>query len=108
MVMLDAVIRLLPGALGDADSAQQDSFMDGLLDCSHYTRPEEIDGMTVPAILQSGNHEAIRQWRLQQALSRTWRRRPDLLQERTLTPEEEKFLAEIIAASGDAEQVQEQ
>ena len=108
MVMLDAVIRLLPGALGDADSAQQDSFMDGLLDCPHYTRPEEIDGMTVPAVLQSGNHEAIRQWRLQQALSRTRERRPDLLQDRQLTPEEEKFLAEISAASGDAEQVQEQ
>ncbi len=108
MTVLDAVIRLLPGALGDADSAQQDSFMDGLLDCPHYTRPEEIDGMTVPGILQSGNHEAIRQWRLQQALSRTWRRRPDLLRGRELTPEEEKFLAEIIAASGDAEQVQEQ
>jgi tRNA (guanine37-N1)-methyltransferase len=108
MVMLDAVIRLLPGALGDADSAEQDSFMDGLLDCPHYTRPEEIDGMTVPAVLQSGNHEVIRQWRLQQALSRTRERRPDLLQNRQLSPEEEKFLAEIIAASGDAEQVQEQ
>ena len=108
MVMLDAVIRLLPGALGDADSAQQDSFMDGLLDCPHYTRPEEIDGMTVPAVLQSGNHEAIRRWRLQQALLRTRERRPDLLQDRRLSPEEEKFLAEISAASGDAEQVQEQ
>ena len=108
MVMLDAVIRLLPGVLGDADSAEQDSFMDGLLDCPHYTRPEEIDGMTVPAVLQSGNHEAIRRWRLQQALSRTRERRPDLLQDRELTPEEEKFLAEISAASGDAEQVQEQ
>jgi tRNA (guanine37-N1)-methyltransferase len=108
MVMLDAVIRLLPGVLGDADSAQQDSFMDGLLDCPHYTRPETIDGMAVPAVLQSGNHDAIRQWRLQQALLRTWMRRPDLLQDRPLTPEEEKFLAEISAASGDAEQVQEQ
>ena len=77
--------------------------MDGLLDCPHYTRPEKIDGMAVPAVLQSGNHEAIRRWRLQQALSRTWRRRPDLLQDRALTTEEEKFLAEIIAASGDAE-----
>ncbi len=108
MVMLDAVIRLLPEVLGDADSAQQDSFMDGLLDCPHYTRPETIDGMTVPSVLQSGNHDAIRRWRLQQALSRTWRRRPDLLQDRPLTAEEEKFLAEISAASGDAEQVQEQ
>jgi tRNA (guanine37-N1)-methyltransferase len=108
MVLLDTVIRLLPGVLGDADSAEQDSFMDGLLDCPHYTRPETVDGMTVPAVLQSGNHEAIRRWRLQQALSRTWRRRNDLLQDRPLTPEEEKFLAEIIAASGDAEQVEEQ
>ena len=82
--------------------------MDGLLDCPHYTRPEEIDGMTVPAVLQSGNHEAIRRWRLQQALLRTRERRPDLLQDRRLSPEEEKFLAEISAASGDAEQVQEQ
>jgi tRNA (guanine37-N1)-methyltransferase len=108
MVVIDAVIRLLPGVLGDADSAEQDSFMDGLLDCPHYTRPETIDGMTVPAVLQSGDHEAIRRWRLHQALSRTRHRRPDLLQGRPLTAEEEKFLAEIIAASGDAEQVEEQ
>lgn len=108
MVVLDAVIRLLPGTLGDADSAQQDSFMDGLLDCPHYTRPDEIDGMAVPAVLQSGNHDAIRRWRLRQALLRTLRRRPDLLRDRRLTAEEEKLLAEISAASGDAEQVQEQ
>lgn len=108
MTILDAVIRLLPGVLGDADSAEQDSFMDGLLDCPHYTRPDEIDGMKVPAVLQSGNHDAIRRWRLQQALLRTMKRRPDLLQGRQLTAEEEKFLAEISAASGDAEQVQEQ
>ncbi|MCU7847165.1 MAG: tRNA (guanosine(37)-N1)-methyltransferase TrmD [Candidatus Thiodiazotropha sp. (ex Lucinoma kastoroae)] len=108
MVVLDAVIRLLPGALGDADSAQQDSFMDGLLDCPHYTRPDEIDGLSVPSVLQSGNHDAIRRWRLQQALMRTNRRRPDLLQGRHMTVEEEQFLAEIIAASGDAEQTQEQ
>ncbi|MEJ2611164.1 MAG: tRNA (guanosine(37)-N1)-methyltransferase TrmD [Candidatus Thiodiazotropha sp.] len=103
MVILDAVIRLLPGALGDADSAQQDSFMDGLLDCPHYTRPEKIDSRSVPAVLQSGNHEAIRRWRLQQALRRTRERRPDLLLGRTLTLEEETFLAEISAASGDAD-----
>ncbi|MEJ2692322.1 MAG: tRNA (guanosine(37)-N1)-methyltransferase TrmD [Candidatus Thiodiazotropha sp.] len=108
MVVLDAVIRLLPGVLGDADSAEQDSFMDGLLDCPHYTRPETVDGMTVPAVLQSGNHDAIRRWRLHQALSRTWRRRADLLSDRKLTAEEEKYLAEISAASGDAEQEQEQ
>ncbi|MEW8656480.1 MAG: tRNA (guanosine(37)-N1)-methyltransferase TrmD, partial [Candidatus Thiodiazotropha endolucinida] len=108
MVVLDAVIRLIPGALGDADSAQQDSFMDGLLDCPHYTRPEQIDGMSVPLVLQGGNHDAIRRWRLQQALKRTRERRPDLLQDRQMTVEEEKLLAEIIAASGDAEQTQEQ
>jgi tRNA (guanine37-N1)-methyltransferase len=108
MTILDAVIRLLPGVLGDADSAQQDSFMDGLLDCPHYTRPEAVDGMQVPTVLQSGNHDAIRRWRLQQALARTLARRPDLLTGRQLTAEEEKFLAEISAASGDAEQVQEQ
>jgi len=108
MVVLDAVIRLLPGALGDADSAQQDSFMDGLLDCPHYTRPDEVDGMAVPSVLQSGNHDAIRYWRLRQALLRTLRRRPDLLRDRRLSAEEEKLLAEISAASGDAEQVQEQ
>jgi tRNA (guanine37-N1)-methyltransferase len=108
MVMLDAVIRLLPGVLGDADSAQQDSFMDGLLDCPHYTRPEQIDGMSVPAVLQGGNHNAIRRWRFKQALKRTRERRPDLLLGRQMTAEEEKLLAEIIAASGDAEQTQEQ
>jgi tRNA (guanine37-N1)-methyltransferase len=108
MVVLDVLIRLLPGALGDADSALQDSFMDGLLDCPHYTRPEEIDSMTVPPVLQSGNHEAIRRWRLQQALKRTQTRRPDLLKNRCLTAEEKTFLAEISAASGDAKQTQEQ
>ncbi|MEW8508622.1 MAG: tRNA (guanosine(37)-N1)-methyltransferase TrmD [Candidatus Thiodiazotropha sp.] len=108
MVVLDAVIRLIPGTLGDADSAQQDSFMDGLLDCPHYTRPVEIDGMSVPPVLQGGNHDAIRCWRLQQALKRTLERRPDLLRDRRMSADEEKLLAEIIAASGDAEQTQEQ
>ena len=108
MVVIDAVIRLLPDVLGDADSAVQDSFMDGLLDCPHYTRPEEIDSMSVPSVLQSGNHEAIRRWRLQQALKRTLARRPELLEDRQLTAEEKTFLAEISAASGDAKQTQEQ
>ncbi|MCG7872272.1 MAG: tRNA (guanosine(37)-N1)-methyltransferase TrmD [Candidatus Thiodiazotropha lotti] len=108
MVVIDAVIRLLPDVLGDADSAVQDSFMDGLLDCPHYTRPEEIDSMSVPPVLQSGNHEAIRRWRLQQALKRTLARRPELLENRQLTAEEKTFLAEISAASGDAKQTQEQ
>jgi tRNA (guanine37-N1)-methyltransferase len=108
MVMMDAVIRLLPGALGAADSAAQDSFMDGLLDCPHYTRPEQIDGMAVPRVLQSGNHGLVRRWRLQQALRRTRERRPDLLERRGMTSEERRLLDEINAASGDAEQIQEQ
>ena len=108
MVMMDVVIRLLPGVLGAADSAEQDSFMDGLLDCPHYTRPEQIDGMAVPKVLQSGNHELIRRWRLQQALKRTRERRSDLLNQRDMTPEEMRLLDEINAASGDAEQIQEQ
>ncbi len=108
MVLMDSVIRLLPGVLGAAESAEQDSFMDGLLDCPHYTRPELIDGMQVPKILQSGNHELIRRWRLKQALERTLRRRPDLLQGRRMTAEEEKLFNEIRAASGDAEREQEQ
>jgi len=108
MVMMDAVIRLRPGVLGAAESAAQDSFMDGLLDCPHYTRPEKIDGMAVPDVLQSGNHELIRRWRLQQALGRTRKRRPDLLERRELSSEERRLLDEIKAASGDAEQIQEQ
>ena len=95
MVVMDSVIRLLPGALGHADSALQDSFNDGLLDCPHYTRPEEILGRPVPEVLKSGNHELIRQWRLQQALGRTWLRRPDLLQDRQLSDEERKLLDEF-------------
>jgi tRNA (guanine37-N1)-methyltransferase len=108
MVVLDSLIRLLPGVLGATDSAEQDSFMDGLLDYPHYTRPEEIDGMSVPPVLQGGNHEAIRRWRLHQALQRTWERRPDLIRGRRMTAEDEKILAEIIATSGDVQQTQEQ
>ena len=98
MVMMDAVIRLLPGVLGHVDSAEQDSYGDGLLDCPHYTRPEEIDGRTVPEVLTSGNHELIRRWRLQQALGRTWLRRPDLLENRRLSSEEQVLLDEFIRA----------
>ncbi|MBL3588347.1 MAG: tRNA (guanosine(37)-N1)-methyltransferase TrmD [gamma proteobacterium endosymbiont of Lamellibrachia anaximandri] len=108
MVLMDAVIRLLPGVLGAADSAEQDSFMDGLLDCPHYTRPEQIDGVGVPPVLQGGNHEAIRHWRLEQAMKRTLERRPDLLKGRRMTAEEQTILDEIGLASGDAEQEQEQ
>ncbi len=98
MVLMDAVIRLLPGVLGHADSAQQDSYTDGLLDCPHYTRPEEIAGRTVPEVLKSGNHELIRRWRLQQALGRTWLRRPELLEGRALSGEEQYLLDDFIRA----------
>lgn len=97
MVLIDAVTRLLPGALGDPESAAQDSFADGLLDCPHYTRPECIDGRTVPAPLLGGDHAAIRHWRQQQALGRTWLRRPELLARRALTPEQRDLLAGFIA-----------
>lgn len=96
MVVIDAVTRQLPGVLGHQLSAQEDSFADGLLDCPHYTRPEVYQGQAVPEILLSGNHEAIRRWRLKQALGRTLERRPDLLKGRAVTPEEEKLLAEYI------------
>ena len=94
MVLIDAVIRMVPGALGHALSAEQDSFTDGLLDCPHYTRPEDFEGMRVPEVLLSGNHELIRRWRLKQSLGRTWLRRPDLLQARNLTEEQQKLLTE--------------
>mgnify|MGYP001546886857 FL=1 len=94
MVVIDAVTRQLPGVLGHEQSAQEDSFADGLLDCPHYTRPEEYRGRQVPEVLLSGNHEEIRRWRLKQALGRTFERRPDLLAGRALTPEEETLLAE--------------
>ncbi len=96
MVILDAVIRLLPGALGHEESAAQDSYMNGLLDFPQYTRPEELEGRRVPEVLRSGDHEAIRRWRLQQALGRTWLRRPELLARRRLSEEERELLEEYI------------
>lgn len=93
MVVMDAVIRHLPGVLGHAQSAQEDSFADGLLDCPHYTRPEVWEGRLVPEVLLSGDHQRIRRWRLKQALGRTLERRPDLLEGRALTSEEEELLA---------------
>jgi tRNA (guanine37-N1)-methyltransferase len=95
MVVIDAVSRQLPGVLGHALSAAQDSFAEGLLDCPHYTRPEEYRGRRVPEILLSGNHEMIRRWRLKQSLARTLSRRPELLEGRDLTTEEDELLAEI-------------
>ena len=94
-VLIDAVTRLLPGVLGDEQSAQQDSFMDGLLDCQHYTRPEEFEGLAVPPVLLSGDHGAIERWRKMQSLGRTWLRRPDLLEELALDTESEALLAEF-------------
>jgi tRNA (guanine37-N1)-methyltransferase len=95
MALIDAVVRQLPGALGDAASAVEESFADGLLDCPQYTRPETYSGRQVPEVLLSGHHENIRRWRLKQALGRTWLRRPDLLAARKLSAEEERLLEEF-------------
>ena len=102
MVLIDAVTRLLPGALGHVDSAEEDSFTDGLLDCPHYTRPEVYADKRVPEVLLSGNHEHIRRWRLQQSLGRTWERRADLLDSRSLSGEEKKLLEEYIRQRDDS------
>jgi tRNA (guanine37-N1)-methyltransferase len=95
MVMIDAIVRQLPGVLNDATSAVEDSFVAGLLDCPHYTRPEVFDDMPVPEVLLSGDHKRIRRWRLKESLARTRKRRPDLLAHRGLTAEETQLLAEI-------------
>jgi tRNA (guanine37-N1)-methyltransferase len=94
MVFMDALIRQLPGALGHKESANQDSFSDGILDCPHYTRPEKYEGIDVPEVLLSGNHEKIRQWRLEQSLLRTKQRRPDLLEKLELDDEQKALLKE--------------
>jgi tRNA (guanine37-N1)-methyltransferase len=95
MVVIDCIVRQLPGVLGDAESASQDSFVNGLLDCPHYTRPEVYEGEPVPQVLLSGNHAEIRRWRLKQALGRTWQRRPDLLRQRALSDDERGLLEEF-------------
>ena len=95
MVMVDSIIRLVPGVLGHDMSAVEDSFVDGLLDCPHYTRPEVYEGMSVPDVLLSGDHAKIKNWRLKQALGRTWQRRPDLLAERQLSDVEQALLQEF-------------
>lgn len=100
LVVIDAVARLLPGVLGDAASATEDSFGDGLLEGPQYTRPEVWEGRPVPAVLLGGNHAAIRRWRLMQALGRTWQKRPDLLARRALTADERAMLEEFCAAAG--------
>ena len=93
LALMDALIRQLPGALNDADSAAEDSFANGLLDCPHYTRPEVWQGMAVPEVLKSGNHAAIARWRLQQSLTITATHRPDLLAQRSLSKQEQDILA---------------
>ena len=95
MALIDACVRQLPGALGDEQSALEESFAAGLLDCPHYTRPELYAGERVPEVLLSGHHENIRRWRLKQALGRTWLRRPELLQARGMSKEEQALLAEF-------------
>jgi tRNA (guanine37-N1)-methyltransferase len=100
-VLIDSVARLLPGVLGHEDSPTQESFVEGLLDYPHYTRPETVDGMAVPAVLMSGDHAAIRRWRLKQSLGRTWQRRPDLLANRGLAADEELLLREFQAEDAD-------
>lgn len=97
MVCIDAMTRLIPGALGHEESARQDSFSGGLLDCPHYTRPEEYLGDRVPAVLMNGNHREIETWREQQALGRTWQRRPDLLESIELDARQLALLDEFIA-----------
>ncbi len=93
MVLIEALVRYLPGVLGNAGSVEADSFSDDMLDWPHYTRPEDFEGARVPAPLLTGNHEEIRRWRLTQALGQTWLRRPDLLAQKQLTEEERQLLA---------------
>lgn len=95
MNVIDAVARFIPGVLGHQQSAEEDSFSNGLLDCPHYTRPEVLDDKSVPQVLLSGNHEKIRQWRQFQSLQRTWTRRPELLTDLALTAEQQQMLDQI-------------
>ena len=96
LVVIDALARLIPGTLNDGESAAQDSFMNGLLDCPHYTRPEDLDGRRVPEVLLSGDHAAIRRWRMREMLGRTWLRRPELLKRLELSAEQQKLLQDFI------------
>lgn len=102
MVFIDAIIRLLPGSLGHLSSAEQDSFMNGLLDCPHYTRPAIVNGLEVPAVLLGGNHRDIERWRRKQMLGRTWLRRPDLLEKIELNETDKLLLAEFKREQGDS------
>jgi len=100
MAVVDAVVRLLPGVLGDTESAEQDSFEEGLLDCPHYTRPEQVEGRSVPSVLLSGDHAQIARWRYKQALGRSYLRRPDLVEELKLDGEQRALLDEYLRESG--------
>lgn len=104
LTVIDAVARLLPGALGDERSSEEDSFGQGLLDWPHYTRPEVFEGRTVPPVLLSGDHAGIGRWRLKCAVERTWRRRPDLIAGAKLAPEAQRALNELLAAQAAAEE----
>ncbi len=95
LIVIDAITRLLPGVLGDEASAQQDSHADGLLDCPHFTRPEQLEGHAVPEVLLGGNHADIDSWRMKQALGRTWQRRPDLLKNKNLSAEQNYLLQQF-------------
>ena len=97
MVLIDAMLRTMPGVLGDKQSAEQDSFEQGLLDCPHYTRPEDIAGQSVPEVLVSGDHEKIAAWRLKQMLGRTYVRRPDMIEKLALTEYQQQLLDEFLA-----------
>ncbi|MCZ6488192.1 MAG: tRNA (guanosine(37)-N1)-methyltransferase TrmD [Gammaproteobacteria bacterium] len=100
MVCIDAMTRLIPGALGHEQSALQDSFSEGMLDCTHYTRPEEFQGIKVPEVLMNGNHQEIQNWREKQSLGRTWQRRPDLLEHIVLDDRQQALLKEYIDEFG--------
>ncbi len=102
MVFIDAITRLIPGSLGHLNSAEQDSFMNGLLDCPHYTRPADVNGMQVPSVLLGGNHKDIERWRRKQALGKTWLKRPDLLEKIQLSETDKLLLVEFKCEQGDS------
>ena len=102
LVFIDAIIRLIPGSLGHLGSAEQDSFMNGLLDCPHYTRPATINGMNVPSVLLGGNHRDIERWRKKQSLGITWLKRPDLLENAQLSETDKQLLTEFKCEQGDS------
>lgn len=102
MVFIDALVRLLPGSLGHLSSAEQDSFMNGLLDCPHYTRPASIDNLTTPSVLLGGNHREIERWRRKQSLGQTWLKRPDLLENIELSDFDKRLLIEFKCEQGDS------